>query len=42
KSLAFSLIYRDKMRTLTDEEIDVYYKKTIDHIEKSLAARIRS
>jgi phenylalanyl-tRNA synthetase beta chain len=42
KSLAFSLTYRDKMRTLTDEEIDVLCKKTIDFLEETFAAKIRS
>lgn len=42
KSLAFSLIYRDATRTLTDEEIEVCYKKTVEHLERTLAAKIRS
>ncbi len=42
KSLAFSLTYRDKMRTLTDEEIDVFYKNTIEYLEETLTAKIRS
>jgi phenylalanyl-tRNA synthetase beta chain len=42
KSLAFSLIYRDTTRTLTDEEIEVCYKNTVDHLERTLAAKIRS
>jgi len=42
RSLAFSLTYRDTTRTLTDEEIEVCYKKTVDHLERTLAAKIRS
>jgi phenylalanyl-tRNA synthetase beta chain len=42
KSLAFSLTYRDKTRTLTDEEIEVCYKKTVVYLEETLAAKIRS
>lgn len=42
KSLAFSLTYRDKSRTLTDEEIDVHYKRTIEFLEEKLSAKLRS
>lgn len=42
RSLAFSLTYRDATRTLTDEEIEVFYKNTVDHLERTLTAKIRS
>lgn len=42
KSLAFSLTYRDRMKTLTDEEVDIHYKNTIEFLNKTLGAKIRS
>jgi phenylalanyl-tRNA synthetase beta chain len=42
KSLAFSLTYRDKGRTLTDEEVDVHHKKTVEYLEQTFSAKLRS
>ncbi|QDR80884.1 phenylalanine--tRNA ligase subunit beta [Sporomusa termitida] len=41
RSLAFSLTFRAHDRTLTDAEIDEYYKNTIVYLEKTLGARLR-
>lgn len=42
RSLAFSLTYRHHERTLTDSEIDVFHKNIIEHLDKTLMAKIRS
>jgi phenylalanyl-tRNA synthetase beta chain len=42
KSLAFSLTFRAKDRTLTDEEVDKDYKQILVQLEKSLSAKLRT
>jgi len=42
RSLAFSLTYRHKERTLTDSEIDVFQKNIIEYLDKTLLAKIRN
>lgn len=42
RSLAFSLTYRHHERTLTDSEIDVFHKNIVEHLDKTLMAKIRS
>ncbi|HWR06098.1 phenylalanine--tRNA ligase subunit beta [Sporomusa sp.] len=41
RSLAFSLTFRANDRTLTDAEIDEYYRGTIVFLEKTFKARLR-
>jgi len=42
KSLAFSIRYRSKDRTLTDEEVDTLHLKIIKELETSVKAKLRS
>lgn len=42
RSLAFSLTYRHHERTLTDSEIDVFHKNIVEHLDKTLMAKLRS
>ena len=42
RSLAFSLTYRHQDRTLTDSEIDIFHKNIVEHLDKTLKAKIRS
>ncbi|VBB08765.1 phenylalanyl-trna synthetase b3/b4 [Lucifera butyrica] len=42
RSLAFSLTFRALDRTLTDNEVDDYYKKIIVHLEDTLTAKLRT
>jgi phenylalanyl-tRNA synthetase beta chain len=41
KSLAYSIRYRLKEKTLTDEEVDEIHRKVISELEKSLDATLR-
>ena len=41
KSLAWSIEYHSKDRTLTDEEVDAVHSKIIDRLEKEVDARLR-
>lgn len=41
KSVAYSLIFRDKNKTLSDEEISEIMKNIISELEKSLGAELR-
>lgn len=41
KSVAYSLIFRDKNRTLSDEEINVVMENIIDELQKTLNAELR-
>jgi phenylalanyl-tRNA synthetase beta chain len=41
KSLAFSLIYRNQERTLTDIEVEPVYKKLVDAVTVTLGAKVR-
>ena len=41
KSVAYSLIFRDKKRTLNDEEINDIMEKIIDSLQKNLGAELR-
>ncbi len=41
RSLAFSLTFRAHDRTLTDAEIDEYYKNTIVQLERTFGAKLR-
>lgn len=41
KSVAFSLVYRAKDRTLTDEEVQTAHQQVIDTLEQTLGAKLR-
>lgn len=41
RSLAFSLTFQAKDRTLTDVEVDAQYKKIVSHLENTFAAKLR-
>lgn len=41
KSLAMSLVYRDRERTLTDEEVSELHEKIVHSLEKAFAAKLR-
>ena len=41
KSVAYSLIFRDKNRTLSDEEINVVMENIIGELQKTLNAELR-
>ena len=41
KSVAYSLIFRDKNKTLSDEEINVTMENIISELEKTLGATLR-
>ena len=41
KSVAYSLIFRDKNKTLNDEEINVTMNSIITELEKTLGAEMR-
>ncbi|SFI80679.1 phenylalanine--tRNA ligase subunit beta [Thermoflavimicrobium dichotomicum] len=41
KNLAYSLVYRAKDRTLTDDEVQAVHDKVINHLEKTVGARLR-
>ncbi len=41
KSIAYSLVFNDPTRTLTDEEVNLLFKKIIKKVEKELGARLR-
>lgn len=42
KSLAFSLVFRSKDRTLTDDDISTISENVVKSIEKQLGAVLRS
>jgi phenylalanyl-tRNA synthetase beta chain len=42
KSLAYSLIYRAKDRTLTDEEVAKFHQTVVDELERIFGARLRA
>lgn len=42
KSLAYSLVYRAKDRTLTDEEVSKFHQNVVDELEKVFGARLRA
>ncbi len=41
KSVAYSLIFRDKNKTLSDEEINMVMESIVDELEKALGAILR-
>lgn len=41
KSVAYSLIFRDKNKTLSDEEINMVMGSIVDELEKALGATLR-
>lgn len=41
KSLAFSIIYRSKQRTLTDEEVEKLHSSVVEHIMKITGGELR-
>ena len=41
KSVAYSLIFRDKKRTLNDEEVNQIMEKIVDSLQKELKAELR-
>ena len=41
KSVAYSLIFRDKNKTLSDEEINIVMENIISELEKQLGASLR-
>ena len=41
KSVAYSLIFRDKKKTLSDEEISTIMSEIISKLEKELGAELR-
>ncbi len=41
RSLAFSLTFRAKERTLTDNEVDEQYQRIVAHLESTLSAKLR-
>jgi phenylalanyl-tRNA synthetase beta chain len=41
KNLAYSLVYRAKNRTLTDEEVQKVHDQIIHHLEKTVEAKLR-
>ena len=41
KSVAYSLIFRDKKKTLSDEEINTVMSEIISKLEKELGAELR-
>lgn len=42
RSLAFSLTFRAKERTLTDSEVDEQYQRIVGYLEKTLSAKLRN
>ena len=40
RSLAFALTFQAANRTLTDEEVEQYHQQILNHMEKSLSAKI--
>lgn len=42
KSIAYSLTFNDKKRTLTEEEVMESFKKIIENVEKKCNARLRN
>ena len=41
KSVAYSLIFRDKNKTLSDEEVNIIMKNIISELEKTFGAELR-
>lgn len=41
KSVALSLVYRDKERTLTDEEVTTVHNQVVDRLSQTFAAELR-
>jgi phenylalanyl-tRNA synthetase beta chain len=41
KSVAYSFVYRDASKTLTDSEVNKAHDKLIAHLQTSLSAEIR-
>ena len=41
KSVAYSLIFRDKKKTLSDEEVNIMMENIIAELEKTLGAELR-
>lgn len=41
RSIAVSLTFRDKDKTLTDEEIEKHYQKIVDYLNSTLSAKLR-
>lgn len=41
KSVAYSLIFRDKNRTLSDDEINIVMENIISELQKMLNAKLR-
>ena len=41
KSVALSLVYRDKERTLTDEEVTAVHNQVVDRLSQTFAAELR-
>ncbi|SEM98814.1 phenylalanine--tRNA ligase subunit beta [Lihuaxuella thermophila] len=41
KSIAYSLVYRAKDRTLTDEEVQEVHQRVVDYLEDILGAKLR-
>jgi phenylalanyl-tRNA synthetase beta chain len=42
KSIAFSIIYRAKDRTLTDDEVQVIHRRVVSYLAEMLGAKLRS
>jgi phenylalanyl-tRNA synthetase beta chain len=42
KSIAFSIVYRAKDRTLIDEEVQTIHHRVVSHLEEILGAKLRS
>ncbi len=42
RSLAYTLLFGSDDRTLTDEEVELSVKKLVEHLEKTLNAKLRS
>jgi phenylalanyl-tRNA synthetase beta chain len=42
KSLAFSIEYRSRDRTLTDEEIDIVHDKIVNRVSDRFSAELRT
>ena len=42
KSVAYSLKFRDKSKTLSDEEINIIMENIITELEKTLGAKLRN
>jgi len=41
KSLAYSISYRSREKTLADDEVDRIHQRIVDHLQAAFGARLR-